>query len=224
MASPLPSQLRLAAVLPALNESASIAAVVRAIRPFAHAIVVDDGSTDDTGRLAREAGAEVVRHETNRGYDKALETGLWRALELEFDAAVTLDADGQHDPSTLLRFAEAFAEGAELVIGIRDRQQRWSETLFCIVGSALWGIEDPLCGMKGYRTSLLRRAGWFDSYRSIGTELAVRAAKSHVRIAQVPVPTRQRQGASRFGGGLKANWRITRALGLGLLRTQPFAP
>jgi len=55
MASPLPSQLRLAAVLPALNESASIAAVVRAIRPFAHAIVVDDGSTDDTGRLAREA-------------------------------------------------------------------------------------------------------------------------------------------------------------------------
>jgi len=199
----------------------SIAAVVRAIAPYARAIVVDDGSTDKTGDLAREAGAEVVRHERNQGYDKALESGLFRALELGYDAAITLDADGQHDPSLMLRFVDALEAGADLVIGVRDRQQRWSESLFCLIGRIVWGISDPLCGMKGYRASLLRRAGWFDSYRSIGTELAIRAARSGVRIAQVPVVTRERKGASRFGSGLRANWRITRALGRGLIGTQP---
>jgi glycosyltransferase involved in cell wall biosynthesis len=209
--------LHIAAVLPALNESASIEAVVRAIAPFADAIVVDDGSTDGTGNLARSAGAEVVTHARNRGYDHALESGLMRAVELGYDAAITLDADGQHDPTLLLRFIEAIQGGAELVVGMRDRHQRWSESLFAVVGSLVWHLRDPLCGMKGYRAEFLRRAGPLLTYESIGTELALRAARSGCRITQVPVPTRRRVGASRFGGGLKANLRIARALARGLL-------
>ena len=209
--------LRVAAVLPALNESAAVEAVVRAIAPFAKAIVVDDGSTDGTGILARSAGAEVVTHVYNLGYDHALVSGLMRAVELGYDAAITLDADGQHDPTLLLRFIEALQGGAELVVGIRDRHQRWSESLFAVVGNLVWHLRDPLCGMKGYRTDFLRRAGPLLTYESIGTELALRAARSGCRITQVPVPTRRRVGASRFGGGLKANLRIAGALVRGLL-------
>ena len=206
--------------MPALNESASIVRVVRAIAPYAQAIVVDDGSTDGTGDLARGAGAIVVRHENNRGYDQALQSGLLHAAEQGFDCAITLDADGQHDPRLLQRFIDALASGAELVIGARDRHQRWAESLFALVGHALWGIDDPLCGMKGYRCSLIRRAVWFDSYGSIGTELTLRAVRSGVRFVQVPVPTRPRLGQSRFGRGLRANLRIFRAMMIGVMRAR----
>lgn len=212
--------MRVAAVLPALNEAASIEKVVRAIAPYAQAIVVDDGSTDGTGDLARAAGAIVVRHERNRGYDQALQSGLLHAVEQNFECAITLDADGQHDPGLLQRFIDAISSGADIVIGARDRHQRWSESLFAVVGHALWGIDDPLCGMKAYRCTLLRKAIWFDSYGSIGTELTLRAVRSGIAFAQVPVQTRPRQGRSRFGSGLRANWRIFRAMMIGVVRAR----
>lgn len=216
------NSMRVAAVLPALNESASIDAVVRGIGPFAQVIVVDDGSTDGTGEIATAAGGLVARHERNLGYDRALETGLRFATQKGFEFAVTLDADGQHDPRTIIPFIEALEAGADLVVGARDRHQRFAESMFAWVGSTLWGIRDPLCGMKGYRLSVLQRAGSFDTYTSIGTEFTLRAARSGCRIAQVAVPTRDRTGASRFGSGLRANWRILRALFIGLATARRF--
>jgi len=216
MVDPAPAALRVVAVLPAFNESESIVDVVRAIAPYLPAIVVDDGSTDGTGALARGAGAEVVRHETNRGYDKALESGLIRAVELGYDAAITIDADGQHDPSLLVRFIDSLTAGADLVVGVRDRRQRWSESLFSIVGHVLWRIEDPLCGMKGYAVGFLRKVNPLSTYESIGTELALLAARSQCRITEVPVPCAMRVGASRFGSGIRANLRIVHALIRGL--------
>lgn len=211
---------RVAAVLPALNESASIDAVVRGLLPFASVIVVDDGSADRTGELAHAAGAEVVRHPVNRGYDRSLETGLLHAIRLGFQYAVTMDADGQHGAAAIQSFVAELRRGADLVIGIRDRRQRLSESLFALVAARLWGIRDPLCGMKGYRLSRLHSAGPLSTYSSIGTELAIRAARSDCRIAQVPIVTRDRVDASRFGSGLRANWRILKAMGVGLARAR----
>lgn len=210
-----------AAVIPALNEGASIERVVQALQPYARAIVVDDGSSDETALIARRAGAEVVSHAVNLGYDRALESGLRKAIELGFEFAVTMDGDGQHYPDTLRHFIDELLRGADVVVGVRDRRQRFAESLFCMVSQALWQIKDPLCGMKGYRLSLVSRAGQIDSYTSIGTELTLRAARSQCRIAQVPVPTEERSGVSRFGAGLKANWRILRALGIGLMMAKP---
>lgn len=208
-------KFRVAAVLPALNESASIVAVVRAIGSYAQPIVVDDGSTDGTGLLAKGAGAEVVTHLRNLGYDYALESGLLRAINLGFDFAITIDADGQHDPTLLQRFIESLENGADFVIGVRDRHQRWSESLFAFVGKYLWKLDDPLCGMKGYRIELLRKSIPLLTYRSVGTELALRAARSQCKVVQVPIATRKRSGESRFGRGLKANLVIFKALLLG---------
>lgn len=207
-----------AAVIPALNEEAAIEQVVRAVAPYAHPIVVDDGSSDRTALIARNAGAEVVVHPHNMGYDAALGAGLFRAIELGFTYAITMDGDGQHMPITVKLFKTKLAEGADLVVGVRDHQQRFAETIFALVGRNLWGIKDPLCGMKGYRLNLLAEVGHFDSYKSIGTEYTLRAARSGYRIEQVPVPTRDRIGPSRFGAGFRANWRILRALVYGVLK------
>jgi glycosyltransferase involved in cell wall biosynthesis len=211
-----------AAVIPAYNEAKSIDAVVEAAKQFAVIIVVDDGSYDETALLAGQAGALVVSHSHNLGYDAALQTGLFKAVELGCTFAITIDADGQHNPAILEPFKDALFQGADLVVGVRDRHQRFSESLFALVGKLLWSLEDPLCGVKGYRLSHLKRLGHFDCYKSIGTEFAIRCARSNLRIDRVPVLTKNRSGISRFGGGLEANFRILRALLLGLIKAKSF--
>jgi glycosyltransferase involved in cell wall biosynthesis len=207
---------RVAIVIPAFNEEEAISAVVSGISAYGTAIVVNDGSTDNTQQVAAAAGALVVSHEVNRGYDNALATGLAKAVAEQFDFAITLDGDGQHEPVLIESFLFELMVGADLVIGIRDRYQRVSEIIFAKTAKILWDISDPLCGMKGYRLSKLTGIVSLCSYPSIGTELAIRAVRSGWSIRQVAVNTRDRNGGSRFGAGLYANWLILWAMLLGL--------
>jgi len=203
---------RIAIVIPALNEQATISQVVTGALRWGQPIVVDDGSHDETGARAAAAGAVVVRHMVCGGYDKALNSGFQRASELGCEYIITMDADGQHDPETLTAFIRALDEGADTVVGIRDRRQRLGEHVFAWVGALKWSIQDPLCGMKAYRIQTYRELGHFDSYDSIGTELALYAAKSGKKIVQLPVKTRDRIDQARFGRKYSANKRILRAL------------
>src|SRR3990172_932235 len=114
---------RLAIVIPALNERATIDKVVADASQYGIPIVVDDGSSDETGALATAAGATVVRHAVCRGYDQALNSGFARANEIGCEFVITMDADGQHDPTMLNSFISALDDGADIVIGIRDRRQ-----------------------------------------------------------------------------------------------------
>lgn len=199
-------------IIPAFNEAATIESVVLNVNSHAIAIVVDDGSVDDTADNAARAGAEVVKHEINRGYDSALNSGFAAAAAMGCEVVVTMDADGQHNPAQLQEYLRHLGSGYDLVLGVRDRLQRVGETLFAAVGKRLWGISDPLCGMKGYRMETYRTIGVFDSFRSIGTELAVRSVASGYRFIELPVLTRDRRDAPRFGRRFGANMKIIRAL------------
>lgn len=207
---------RLGIVIPAFNEAGAIAAVVAGACAFGQVIVVDDASTDATAQLAEGQGADVVRQPRNAGYDAALSAGAARAKALGCDAFITMDADGQHDPGTIALFVERLRGGAAVVVGRRDRLQRFGEWAFAVVGRWRWRIPDPLCGMKLYRMSVYDDLGHFDSYQSIGTELALHAARRGLPIDNIPIQTRPRAGASRFGAGWRANKRILRALLIGL--------
>jgi len=212
---------RIGIVIPALNESVTIAGIVEAVGIFGVPIVVDDGSTDDTAKLAIQAGAVVVSHEKRQGYDAALDSGFRLAAELGYDLVITMDADGQHNPDLLAQFIYELDQGADIVIGVRDRQQRIAEKIFAFVTKILWGINDPLCGMKGYRMSVYRQRGHFDSFGSIGTELALYAVRNHCSLSQLAVTTRMRMDAPRFGRAFTANRKIIRAMILALWITNP---
>jgi glycosyltransferase involved in cell wall biosynthesis len=203
---------RVGIVIPALNESASIAAIVTSAKAFGIPIVVDDASTDATAELATRHGATVVSHSNIRGYDGALNSGFSKAAEIGCEAIITIDADGQHDPSLIQRFLDALEAGADIVVGVRSRRQRLAEHMFAWYTSRRYGIADPLCGMKAYRTAVFTALGHFDSYRSIGTELAIFAARRGYRLAQVPFNVRERNGSPRFGRALSGNVKIIRAM------------
>jgi glycosyltransferase involved in cell wall biosynthesis len=126
--------------------------------------------------------------------------------------ALTMDADGQHNPTLIPRFLVELDNGADIVLGVRDRMQRITEKLFSLVGKYVWGINDPLCGMKAYRMSLYGERGHFDSYSSVGTELAIYAIRRNKVLSQVFVETRPRCDNARFGNRVSGNLKIARAL------------
>ena len=88
-------------VVPVFNEAETVGHVVEAAREYGPVLVVDDGSRDGSGEVARRAGAEVIRHAQRRGKGAALRTGIAAARERGAAAVVTLDGDGQHRPSDL---------------------------------------------------------------------------------------------------------------------------
>jgi len=203
---------RVAIVIPAFNESGTVGDVVQRVGAWGRVVVVDDGSSDDTSTRASAAGAEVVRHDRNLGYDAALNSGFARAAQLGCEYVVTCDADGQHNAEQIGQFVDLLDAGYELVLGVRDRFQRVSEKAFAWVGLRLWGMRDPLCGMKAYRIGLYEKRGRFDTFGSIGTELAVRSVAAGARSIEQPTKIRDRHDAPRFAHTLVANLKIFRAL------------
>ncbi len=191
--------------------------MVNSVRAAGTAIVVDDCSSDRTAEAARQAGAVVIRHNSNQGYDAALQSGFEIATRMGLGAVLTLDADGQHDVSVLDRFLDPLRNGtAELVLGIRKRPARVAERVFNIYGRVRFGVKDLLCGLKGYSINLYLTHGRFDGTRSIGTELALAGLRRHVATRTVPVSIRKRNGTPRFGSVARANGRIFRALFLAI--------
>ncbi len=152
---------RILALIPGYQEGPRIGPVVEAAGRHLPVLVVDDGSSDDTAANAEAAGAEVVRQQPNQGKGVALRAGFRRALDEGWDAVVTLDADGQHDPAEIPRFVAAFAApGAsgprpELIIGRRDfRRMPPVRRLSNAIGTAAfsWAVGQPIAdNQSGYR-------------------------------------------------------------------------
>jgi glycosyltransferase involved in cell wall biosynthesis len=205
-------------LIPALNESTTIVQVVKDVLPFGTPLVVSDGSSDDTAGRAREAGAEVVELQENTGYEGALDTGFSYAVERGAKQVITFDADGQFDAEILGTVKAALAQsGVELVIGIRPQFARFSERLFGMYTRLRFGVDDILCGVKGYSVILQQAHGQFDSGTSVGTELALFGLRRKVGFTTVPAPVRSRPHAvSRFGLGWRANKKILHALRLAI--------
>jgi glycosyltransferase involved in cell wall biosynthesis len=148
---------RIVALIPGYNEGPRIGIVVRTTLEYLPVIVVDDGSGDDTAARAREAGATILEQRPNQGKGAALRAGFVRALAAGYDAVLTLDADGQHDPTEIPRFLEAWSAEPhpDLVIGRRNfRAMPPARRLSNELGGRAfsWAVGQPIPdNQSGYR-------------------------------------------------------------------------
>ena len=207
--------IRLAVVIPALNEAESIGKVVAGVpRSIAgvgriDVIVVDDGSVDATAARARSAGAAVVQHARNRGLATAFNSGIGAALERGADIVVQLDADGQHDPADIPALLEPILIGAaDMAVGVRSHRAADQGTRFRRfgnrVGSAILGralrldVSDFTSGYRAYsREAALRLHVVYDHTYTL--ETMIQAARKRLAVAQVPIQVREREhGVSRM--------------------------
>lgn len=190
--------MKTAALIPAYREGRFIASVIAETRRYlSDILVIDDGSDDDTASLARDAGAEVLVNKVNLGKGASLGIGLDHLFANGYDAAVCLDADGQHLPAEIPRFLEA-AEHADLVVGnrmadIRDMPftRQWTNRVTSWILSRLAGVNvpDTQCGYR-----LVKREAWQGvtvhtrNYDFEG-EMIVQIGRKGFRVTSVPVST-----------------------------------
>lgn len=212
----------LAVIIPAYNEESSISEVIVNSLNYGDPIVVDDGSVDQTKHIAIKKGAKLLSHKKNFGYDEALYTGLKYASFKGYKFAITIDADGQHDPKLIETFSFELTNGADLVLGFRDKKQRISEKFFSFVSNFLWKVKDPLCGMKGYRLSLLEKYPPFKTFNSYGSEFAIKLVKKKICYSQVFLKISKRLDDSRMGGIFFTNFKILSILLIMLTKVKIF--
>jgi glycosyltransferase involved in cell wall biosynthesis len=235
------SQLTKLAVVPSYNEAASVGDVVRKLRanaPEYDILVVDDGSTDATARIAEDAGARVLRLPFNLGIGGAVQAGFKYAMEHGYDFAVQVDGDGQHEPAEIDKLEEAMrGREVDMVCGSRFLSEdhtypapisrRTGIHLFAFLLSRIvrQHVSDPTSGFRLYNR---RAIGVFardypHDYPEVEAILMVHAHR--LRMCEVPVRMRARGGgqSSIKGTGKSAYYmvKVLLALLVGLLRRRP---
>jgi glycosyltransferase involved in cell wall biosynthesis len=222
---------RLLVVMPAFNEEASVADVVGEVfakLPGVSVLVVDDGSTDATAERARRAGAQVAVLPFNLGVGGAMRTGFRYALENGFDAAVQIDADGQHDPAAVPALI-AGLDDADLVLGARFAGEgdyvtrgprRWAMIVLAWFLSRMvrTRLTDTTSGFKasGPRAIRLFASHYPAEYLGDTIEALVIAARSGLVIHQVATAMRPRAGGAPSHNVFRSAAYLSRA-GLALL-------
>lgn len=183
-----------AIVIPAYNEEKTVASVVKAAKKYGDVIVVDDCSGDRTFQEAKKAGAFVIRHETNGGLGKSLRTGFTKALKMQGDVVITLDADGQHDPDDIPNFLEKMENGYDFVIGRRDLSKypfvkRFGNFFLNAATNLVAGtsLKDTESGFRAIRGGALGKMRLKARRYEIAVDIVYEVGRLKLKTSSVPV-------------------------------------
>jgi glycosyltransferase involved in cell wall biosynthesis len=231
------SEERLLAVLPAYNEAATVAAVVRQLREHApefDVVVIDDGSTDATAQIAESEGGRVMRLPFNLGIGGAVQAGFVYAMEENYDFMAQVDADGQHDPKELWKLLHAMRQrtDVDMVCGSRflvdmkypaPVSRRTGIHIFAFLLSRIIGerVSDPTSGFRLYnrRAIELFARDYPHDYPEVEAVLMLHTHR--LRLQEVPVRMFERGGGrSSIRSGKSAYYmiKVLLALFVGLMR------
>lgn len=191
-------------VIPAYNEALSIGSVIERLSsvtgPDDEILVIDDGSTDNTGDIAKREGAKVISHPYNIGNGAAIKTGLRNA---KGDIIITMDADGQHDPSEIPRLLEHISK-YEMVVGSRGKgkgARGIANRIYNLLASYVTGrkVEDLTSGFRAIRADVAKRFVYlFPNGFSYPTTITLALMKSGHSVKYIPIKARPRVGKSKI--------------------------
>jgi len=190
------------ACVPAYNEEKTIAKIVLLAQKHVDTVVVvDDGSEDLTGEIAKRLGAYVVRHDTRKGYGAAIQTCFKTARDLNADIMVTLDADGQHDPEEIPKLIKPILDNeADIVIGSRFLNTKsineiplyrrlGIKTITYLTRKATGNrkLSDAQSGFRAYSRKAIEELEIEETGMSVSTEILLKAAEKKLNIVEAPI-------------------------------------
>jgi len=186
--------------IPAFNEEKNISKIINKLKKITDKIIVcDDGSDDSTGKIAREMGALVIRHEKNLGYGAAIRSIFLKAREQESESLITLDSDGQHRIEDIQTVLEPIKNGeSDLVIGSRfldndgknvpGYRKVGIKILTKLANTSLeQNITDSQSGFRGYGKRVIQEITPSESGMGVSNEILIKASKKGFQIVEVPI-------------------------------------
>lgn len=190
--------MNLVVVIPAYNEEKNIEKVILGVKKYTNSIIViNDGSTDKTSKVAENAGAKVYSHLINRGLGGALGTGISAALFWAADIIVTLDADGQHDPDEIPKIIKPIIEDkADIVIGSRflvsqpmPLFRRIGNPFLNLITFFLFGIwsTDSQSGMRAFSKKTAQSLEIYTSGMEVSSEILKEIQAHRFRLKELPI-------------------------------------
>ena len=185
-------------LIPAYNAQNTLGDVLQRIRPLnINTLVVDDGSLDETKKVALDHGARILEHSCNRGKGAALRTGFQHILKMDYEIVITLDADGQHDPSEIPSLLRVFQiVKPDILIGSRAEafgkmpflRRFWNRLGVKAVARLCHAdITDSQSGYRLIRTEILKGIDLSTSRYEAELELLVKACKKGYGVLSVPI-------------------------------------
>jgi dolichol-phosphate mannosyltransferase len=209
--------MKLLTAIPVYNEEKHLERVLGEVRRYSGDIlVIDDGSTDCTPELlARQSNLHLIQHPRNRGYGAAIHSAMGYAQAHHYDALVTMDCDGQHEPARIPVLLEALGREVDIVSGSRylrsfrqdtvpPRDRRRINHQITAELNARFGLNltDAFCGFKAYRVAALRQLHLTETGWGMPLELWVQVAYFRLRVQEVAVPLLYLDPNRAFGGVL----------------------
>jgi len=191
--------LKITVGIPAFNEEKNIASIISRLKDFTDSIVVcDDGSSDMTAKIAEDMGAILVKHPKNLGYGAAIRTIFLKAKDLESDALVTLDGDGQHQIMDVEKILKPIEKNqADIVIGSRFLDKKSDVPKYREFGINVITkvtnvtiknkLTDAQSGLRAYSKKVLSEIAPSDSGMGISTEILIKASSKGLKIVEVPI-------------------------------------
>jgi glycosyltransferase involved in cell wall biosynthesis len=191
------TRVRVLAGIAAYNEARYVGSIVLQARQYVdEVIVVDDGSTDDTARIAELAGATVIRHPQNKGKGAAIQSILTEARKRNPDVLVLLDADAQHDPNEIPVLIKPISEGSDLVIGSREAQED-KTPLYRRIGKKVifrssrfasrTNVYDSESGFRALSPKAINELELQANGFAVESEMITLAADKNLKITEVPI-------------------------------------
>jgi len=191
------TEVRVLAGIAAYNEARYVGSIVLQARQYVdEVIVIDDGSTDNTAKVAELAGATVIRHAENRGKGAAIQGILAEAKKRNPNVLVLLDADSQHDPNEIPALIKPISEGFDLVIGSREAQKDKTPKYRRIGQKVIFrssrlasktNISDSESGFRALSSKAINELDLKENGFAIESEMITRAADKNLKITEVPI-------------------------------------
>jgi glycosyltransferase involved in cell wall biosynthesis len=190
--------MKVCAIIPAFNEAEALGRVIKGIRGFGvDAIVIDDGSTDETSLIAEKNKAHIIRNSRRSGKGFSLRIGFDYALKHGYDMVFTIDGDGQHDPRAIPMFLDKIKKGGcSVVVGNRMNNPKGMPLIRIITNKFMSSVISGICGQHIADTQCGYRLFTSDAIASIDirsrkfeieSEILVKLARSGFRVDSVPV-------------------------------------
>ena len=196
-------------LIPVYNEFKEIGRLVESLKKKGlPVVVIDDGSTDDSGGIAKQKGAVVIGHDQNQGKGRSLQDGFQYVLKNNYDGVITIDGDGQHDINDIDQFISKAKEhplsvitgtrmddpkGMPFVRFVTNRMMSWMISALC-----KQKIPDTQCGFRLISRDVLKELKLTSSDFEIETEVLIKASKKGFKIYSVPIKTIYRDEASKI--------------------------